>query len=99
MPLLHVMGVACTNQSYFLFHILLRHGLEDDYIWALEKMRIVFQDRITGPIVIVTDRELALTAAISLVLPEVKNPLCKCHIYKNVLRNAKNHFLLYEEGK
>ena len=90
--IVHVMGVACTNQSYFLCYIFSQHESEDDYIWALEKMRIVFQDRITGPIVIVTDRELALMAGISRVLPEAKNLLCIWHINKNVLANAIKHF-------
>ena len=86
------MGVTGTNQSYFLRYVFLRHESEEDYIWALRQMMIVFQDRITGPIVIVTDRELALMAAISRVLPEAKNLLCIWHINKNVLANAKTHF-------
>ena len=61
------MDVVCTNQSYSLCYVFLRHASEDDYIWALRRMRIVSQDRIAGPIFIVIDRELALMATISRV--------------------------------
>lgn len=68
-------------------------------MWALQQMQHVFQERIAGPIVVVTDRELALMAAIAMVLPQATNLLCVWHIDKNVLANMKKHFATEEEWR
>ncbi|CAN6718572.1 unnamed protein product [Malus baccata var. baccata] len=44
------------------------------------------------PMVIITDRELALMNAIRIVFPSTSNLLCVWHIEKNILANCKAHF-------
>ncbi|GLT97852.1 hypothetical protein SLE2022_153970 [Rubroshorea leprosula] len=44
------------------------------------------------PLVIISDRELALMNAIRVVFPSATNLLCVWHIEKNILSNCKRHF-------
>ncbi|KAI8568844.1 hypothetical protein RHMOL_Rhmol02G0231900 [Rhododendron molle] len=44
------------------------------------------------PVVIVTDRELALRNAIRIVFPHATNLLCRFHISKNVLAKCRKIF-------
>ena len=60
MPLLHVMGVTATNQSFSLCFCFMQRETEADYLWALKEMKSYFDNWIQDDITIVTDRELAL---------------------------------------
>ncbi|CAG8451406.1 8698_t:CDS:2 [Scutellospora calospora] len=44
---------------------------------------------IQKPDVIITDRELALMNALSIIFSDLKNLLCVWHISKNILKNCK----------
>ena len=64
---------------------------EDDYFWALIRVKGVFLlNRLPG--VVVTDRELALMSAIQIILGDAFNFLCIWHIEKNIVANLKKHF-------
>ena len=62
------------------------------YVWALQSFEFV-----TKPLVIVTDRELALMSAIAIVFPSTKNLLCIWHVKKNVLAYATMKFASTDE--
>ena len=57
------------------------------YTWALQCFR-----NVVTPVVVATDRELALMNAISIVFPQTKNVLCIWHINKNILTHTRKHF-------
>jgi histone-lysine N-methyltransferase SETD2 len=63
---------------------------EEDYIWCLTQFQGVLHDNI--PEVLVTDKDMALMNAISLIFPLSANFLCVWHINKNVLSYLKPFF-------
>ncbi|CAG8678443.1 967_t:CDS:2, partial [Scutellospora calospora] len=64
---------------------------EEDYKWALTRVLRLF-DGVQMLGVVVTDRDLALMNALSIVFPSSANLLCVWHISKNVLKNCKPLF-------
>lgn len=83
LPLVEVVGMTNSNKSYFLCAALLATETSSEYKWFLEMMRFkCFKGFV--PKVIVTDRKLALMSAITYVIPEAFNILCRWHINKNV---------------
>ncbi|XP_071735211.1 PKS-NRPS hybrid synthetase cheA-like [Rutidosis leptorrhynchoides] len=96
MPLLDIVGVSCFNSSFYSGFAFLDREDEENYTWALN----VFKDIIgheNHPLVIMTDRELALMNAISNVFPSTTNLLCVWHIEKNVVANCKKYFVHAED--
>ena len=91
MPLLDIIGISSFNTSFFSCFVFLQKEEEEDYVWALTKFgKILGIDNY--PLVIVSDRELALMNAIKVVFPRTTNLLCVWHIEKNILVNCKRHF-------
>jgi len=62
----------------------------NNVVWALERFQGLFLRRDGLPIVIVTDRDLALMNAVKTVFPECTNLLCRFHIDKNVKAKCKS---------
>ena len=94
MPLLNICGVTSLNTTFFLAFAFLRHEERSDYQWAMNcLLKLLQQEKIKDPKVMLTDRELALINAISDVFPDTQHLLCIWHINKNVLSNCK---LLFE---
>ncbi|KAH1225852.1 Protein FAR1-RELATED SEQUENCE 6 [Glycine max] len=60
----------------------------NNVVWALERFQGLFLRRDGLPIVIVTDRDLALMNAVKTVFPECTNLLCRFHIDKNYVMDA-----------
>ncbi|KAM1005739.1 hypothetical protein ACFX1T_002602 [Malus domestica] len=90
-PLLEVVGVTSTDITFSVAFVFLDSEKEDNYIWALSKLRGVMVE-CPMPNVIVTDMDLPLMRAIEVVFPTAKNLLCKWHINKHVLAKCKNLF-------
>jgi hypothetical protein len=86
MPLLNIVGITSTYQTFNASFALLPDELESSYVWALSQFR-----SIVVPAAIATDREIALMNAIKHVFPQCANILCIWHINKNVLKEEKNH--------
>ena len=95
MPLLHVVGMTSTNQSFSICFAYMSGETQTDYQWALLRVKTMYGD--TLPLVVVTDRELALMNAIAQTLPSIINLLCTWHIEKDVLAKTKKHFTTKEE--
>ena len=91
MPLLNIVGIASTYQTFNAGFVFLNEENEESYTWALEKF-----SRVISPAIICTDRELALMNSVSVVFPNCKNILCIWHINKNVLANCKKYFNVEE---
>ena len=62
----------------------------NNIVWALERFRGLFLRHDRLPLVIVTDRDLALMNAVKTVFPESTNLLCRFHIDKNVKVKCKS---------
>ncbi|KAF8412056.1 hypothetical protein HHK36_000009 [Tetracentron sinense] len=91
LPLLSIVGVTSTDRTFFSAFAFLSSETEVSYTWALESFKSVLNPN-SLPLVLVTDRELALINAIKTVFPTSKNLLCLWHISKNVLANCKKCF-------
>ncbi|KAH9750386.1 protein FAR1-RELATED SEQUENCE [Citrus sinensis] len=89
--LLEIVGVTSTAMTFNVGFAYLESEREDNYIWALERLKTIMQDDIL-PTMIVTDRELALMNAIEKIFPSATNLLCRWHISRNVLANCKKLF-------
>lgn len=91
LPLLEIVGVTCTNLTFSVAFVYMEAEREENYIWALEKLKgLMVSNRL--PMVILTDRDLALMNAIKKVFPGAKNLLCRFHITKNVLAHSRKLF-------
>ena len=90
MPLLDIVGVTSFNTSFYSCFVFMQKEEEDDYIRALTLFsRILGAD--VHPLVIISDRELALMNAINIVFPRTANILCVWHIEKCIAVNCKKH--------
>jgi len=97
MPLLHVVGVAPTGQTFSLAFCFLKAEQEEDYLWAMDNLKTVFAEIGIERNIFVTDRELALISAIAESFPSAHHLLCIWHVNKNVLAKCKPKFQTAEE--
>ena len=87
LPLLNIVGITSTYSTFNAGFVFLREETTEWYTWALQCFR-----NVVTPVVVATDRELALMNAISIVFPQTKNVLCIWHINKNILTHTRKHF-------
>ncbi|XP_068504242.1 uncharacterized protein [Phaseolus vulgaris] len=62
---------------------------ENNFFWALDRLKGLFFRVDSCPRVVVCDRDVALMKAIRMVFPEAYNLLCRFHIDKNVKAKCK----------
>ena len=70
MPLLEIVGVSSFNTSFFSCFVFMQKEEQEDYEWALQMFRNLLGYG-NHPLVIITDRELALMKAIEVVFPMI----------------------------
>ena len=98
MPLLIIMGFTALGTSFYIAKVFLDGEEFEDFNWAIEQLKELYVLLgLKGPVVIVTDRDLALMNAIEVNYPEVYNILCVWHINRNVLKNCKAAFATQED--
>ncbi|KAL5166057.1 Protein FAR1-RELATED SEQUENCE 5 [Glycine soja] len=90
LPLLDFVGVTPTTMTFSAGFAYLEGERVNNIVWALEWFRGLFLRNDRLPVVIVTDRDLALMNAMRTVFPECTNLLCKFHIDKNVKTKCKS---------
>jgi len=90
LPLLDFVGMTPTGITFFAGFAYLEGERVNNIVWALERFQGLFLRNDHLPVVIVTDRELALMNALKIVFPECTNLLCKFHIDKNVKAKYKS---------
>ncbi|KAH1253871.1 putative protein FAR1-RELATED SEQUENCE 10 [Glycine max] len=90
LPLLDFVGVTPTTMTFSAGFAYLEAERVNNIVWALEQFRGLFLRNDRLPVVIVTDRDLALTNAVKTVFPECTNLLCMFHIDKNVKAKCKS---------
>ncbi|EAQ90237.1 hypothetical protein CHGG_02172 [Chaetomium globosum CBS 148.51] len=100
MPLLDMIGVDATQRSFCVAFAFLSGEAEEDYAWALEQLRSLYEQcGITPPSVILTDRCLAAMNAASNLFPSAAILLCLWHANKAVLARCQPKFPEAEEWK
>ncbi|KAH1238587.1 putative protein FAR1-RELATED SEQUENCE 10 [Glycine max] len=90
LPLLDFVGVTPTAMTFSAGFAYLEAERVNNIVWALERFRDLFLRHDRLPLVIVTDRDLALMNAVKTVFPESTNLLCRFHIDKNVKAKCKS---------
>ncbi|KAL5160136.1 putative protein FAR1-RELATED SEQUENCE 10 [Glycine soja] len=90
LPLLDFVGVTPTAMTFSAGFAYLEAERVNNIVWALERFRGLFLRHDRLPLVIVTDRDLALMNAVKTVFPESTNLLCRFHIVKNVKAKCKS---------
>ncbi|KAL5161690.1 PKS-NRPS hybrid synthetase [Glycine soja] len=90
LPLLDFVGVTPMTMTFSAGFAYLEAERVNNIAWALERFRGLFLSNDRLPLVIVTDRDLALMNAVKTVFPESTNLLCRFHINKNVKAKCKS---------
>nr|CCA18090.1 Pc21g00130 putative [Albugo laibachii Nc14] len=88
--------MTSLNSHFSVGFCFLKEEKQSGYTWALSKLATIWTPE-TRPGVIVTDRELALMAAIDKVFSSSSHLLCIWHINKNILAKCKRQFETSEE--
>jgi hypothetical protein len=100
MPLLDIIGVDACQRSFCIAFAFLSGESEEDYIWALERLRSMYE--LCGaklPSVVLTDRCLACMNAVSRCFPAASSLLCLWHANKAVLQYCKPGFTKDLQGE
>ena len=90
MPLLDMVGVDSCQRSFCIAFAFLSGESEEDYSWALEHLRSLYEHEL--PSVILTDRCLAAMNAAATWLSSSKALLCLWHVNKAVLQHCRPFF-------
>lgn len=90
MPLLDMVGVDSCQRSFCIAFAFLSGESEEDYSWALQHLRSLYQQEL--PSVILTDRCLAAMNAVTTWFPSSRSLLCLWHVNKAVLARCKPDF-------
>lgn len=103
MPMLDVVGITATLQTFPIAIGFLDKETETDYRWMLETLRRIMSDfNVELPSVLITDRELALTKACKDIFAHSCQIICEWHVRKNVTDNIskiikqQNHLEAFE---
>lgn len=89
--LLYIIGMTPFNTTLTVGFCFLDGEKVEKNAWAMSKVSTVWKNG-SAPQVIVTDREVALMAAIAHVFPSSSNLLCIWHINKKIVANCKKHY-------
>nr|KAJ0207467.1 hypothetical protein LSAT_V11C500294190 [Lactuca sativa] len=89
MPLLEIVGVTPTNMTFSIAFVYMHEEKHSNYVWALDCLKSVMEGCML-PSVIVTDRQLALMNAYSIIFPDAKGLLCRWHINNNITKKCKS---------
>ncbi|XP_068466406.1 uncharacterized protein [Phaseolus vulgaris] len=89
MSLLEVVGITSTGLTFSVAFCLLAAEKENNFLWALDRLKGLFFRVDSYPRVVVCDRDIALMNAIRIVFLEAYNLLCRFHIDKNVKTKCK----------
>jgi hypothetical protein len=93
MPLLNICSVVGNKKTIQVGLCFLSGEKEGDYEWAMEAFReLMVKHGITEPLLIVTDREIALMNCLDTLFPSTPHILCVWHVNMNILANCRKLF-------
>jgi hypothetical protein len=99
MPLLDMIGVDACQRSFCIAFAFLSGETEQDYLWALDRLRSLYEVCNTHlPSVVLTDRCIACINAVSTCFPSAASLLCLWHANKAVLRHCQPIFIRQQQG-
>ncbi|KAI5383265.1 hypothetical protein KIW84_070610 [Lathyrus oleraceus] len=90
LPLFEIVGVTSIKLMFSVGFAYLKHKREENFKWALKKLKELFSSEKLLLNIVVTDQELALMNAIEFVFSNSTHLLCSFHISKNVRMNVKS---------
>ena len=100
MPLFVIMGATSLGSSFYIAFAFIDGEEELGFGWVIVQIRELYRELgLRDPVVVVTDRDLALMNAIATNYPAAVNILCVWHINRNVLKNSKPAFETHEAWK
>jgi hypothetical protein len=100
MPLLDMIGVDAAQRSFCIAFAFLSGETEEDYTWALERLRSLYEQcNASLPSVVLVDRCLAVINAASSLFPSATVLLCLWHANKAVLARCQPAFPEAEKWK
>ena len=89
MPLLDIIGVNACQRSFCIAFAFLSGETEDDYCWALDQLKSLYEAcNAQLPSIVLTDRCIACMNAVSTCFPSSFSLLCIWHANKAVLRHC-----------
>ncbi|KID83172.1 hypothetical protein MGU_09535 [Metarhizium guizhouense ARSEF 977] len=98
MPLLDMIGVDACRRSFCIAFAFLSGEQEEDYAWALERLRSLYEVCDAKlPSVVLSDRCVACLNAIDVVFPAAQSLLCLWHANRAVLAHCLPIFTLQEQ--
>ena len=93
MPLFVITGQTGLNTTFYVAFAFMTSEHTEDYQWVLQQLKKLYNKlSLAFPLVMATDCEKGLIAAIKLEFPETAHVFCIWHINKNVLTNCKKKF-------
>lgn len=91
MPMLHFISSAPRNQTFTVVAAFLRSEDTENYLWALTLLKDWLGPHGLAHVkFVVTDQEMALINACTLILPDARQLRCWWHIYKNIAAKHKS---------
>jgi hypothetical protein len=70
MPLLDIIGIDGSNRSFCIAFAFLRGENEEDYLWALKQLRLLYEtNQVMPPSIILTDCVKACMNAVDICFP------------------------------
>lgn len=97
MPLVHFVGVMCTNTTFSIACYFVRAKQTDDYVWTLTELNRLLDYKLQ-PRVVITDCELALMRAFEAAFPDPLHILYVWHIARNNSARCKHLFPQHDES-
>ena len=82
LPLLEVTGITATMATFTAAVVFISGETEPDYAWALAQLARLLPPG--SPLVVLTDKDQALMAALVAAFPDAANLLCRWHVNNNV---------------
>ena len=99
MLLLDMIGIDACQQSFCIAFAFLSGETEEDYIWALDRLRSIYESHgIRLPSVILTDRCIACMNAVAHCFPSAISLLCLWHANKAILCYCQPSFIYHVQG-
>jgi hypothetical protein len=99
MPLLNMISVDACQRSFYIAFAFLSGETEQDYLWALDRLRSLYELCNTRlPSIILTDRDKAYMNAAEICFPSSISLLCLWHANKAVLRYCQPTFMRHQQG-
>lgn len=95
LPLMHVVGVTATHQSFIFAYCFMVGERAKYYLWTLWHIQHVFAAFLLVPKTFVTDRDLTLMNTFSTVFSDDINVnflVCQWHISKNIFPQQRKNF-------